>query len=88
MRIHAGLRVPFAVFIAVASAISLLQADYINADFVAYSTVASRVMQEPSRSVTGSWSPLFSWLMVPFLECGISDMIAGRLILLMSSTDW
>lgn len=84
MRTHAGLRAPIAIFIAIASVISVWQADYINADFVAYSTVASRVMQTPSSSVTGSWSPLFSWLMVPFMESGMSDMVAGRLILLVS----
>lgn len=84
MRTHAGLRASLAVFIVVATVISVLQADYINADFVAYSTVASRVMQAPSTSVTGSWSPLFSWLIVPLLECGLQDMIAGRLILLVS----
>lgn len=84
MRTHAGLRAPVAVFIAVATVISVFQADYINADFVAYSTVASRVTQAPSSSVTGSWSPLFSWLMVPLLKCGIQDLVAGRLILLIS----
>ncbi|MEI8378696.1 MAG: hypothetical protein WCJ09_01115 [Planctomycetota bacterium] len=81
---QAGLRVPLVLFVFVASVISFCQADYINADFVAYSTVAQRVMTAPQTSITGSWSPLFSWLMVPLMGLGIPDLIAGRLILIAS----
>ncbi|MBS0206594.1 MAG: hypothetical protein JSS49_27265 [Planctomycetes bacterium] len=73
-----------AVFAGSAALISVRQADYVNADFVAYSTVAHRVIGSPANSVTGSWSPLFSWLMVPLLTIGIQDLIAGRIILLIS----
>ena len=54
------------------------------ADFVAYATIAHRSVESPVTSVTGSWSPLFSWLMVPFLQIGVDGLIAGRIILLLS----
>ena len=84
VKIHAGLRAPLAVFVVFAGLISICQADYINADFVAYSTVAHRAMEWSATSVTGSWSPLFSWLMIPLLALGIPDLIAGRIVLLVS----
>ena len=86
--IQMGLRVPFAVFVAVAGLVSVCQADYINADFVAYSMIAHRVIESPASSVTGSWSPLYSWLMVPLLRMGIADIVAGRIILLISGLSY
>ena len=72
------------VHLVVGSLISWCQTDQGNADFVAYATVAHRVIESPVASVTGSWSPLFSWLMVPMIQCGIGDLIAGRMILMVS----
>jgi len=70
------------VYTVVASALALYQWNYFNADFIGYATVARRFLIHPAGSVTGYWSPLFSWLMLPFLYAGISDMLAGRLVLL------
>ena len=79
-----NIRVSLIFFLVASIAISICQADYINADFVAYSTVAHRVIHAPQTSITGSWSPLFSWMMVPLIGLGVPDLIAGRIILVAS----
>ncbi len=72
------------IYAVISSFVSICQADYIGADFVAYVTVARRAISQPMQAITGYWSPLFSWLMIPLLSCGIDDLIAGRLVLLTS----
>lgn len=75
---------PFAAYLLLAGAASWFQAGYLNADFIAYVTVARRTLTDPATGVTGYWSPLFSWLMMPLLAGGVDDLLAGRLILLVS----
>jgi len=67
--------------LALATAISLCQAGYFNADFVGYSTIAHRLLQDPRTSITGFWSPLYSWCMAPLIRFGVDDLIAGRVVL-------
>jgi hypothetical protein len=79
-----GLRllpVPLLAYGLLAGVLSWAQRGYFNADFVAYATVARRVLAEPASSVTAYWSPLFSWLMAPLLKLGVGDLVAGRLVL-------
>jgi hypothetical protein len=73
-----------AVYVLLATALSVCQKGYFNADFVGYSTVAHRMLANPASSVTGYWSPLFSWCMSVFLYVGGSDLMAGRLVLLIA----
>jgi hypothetical protein len=60
------------------------QSGYVNADFVGYSTVAHRLLAQPASSVSGYWSPLFSWCMSALFYLGLSDLVAGRVVLLLS----
>ncbi len=67
-----------------AIALSVCQSGYVNADFVGYSTVAHRLLAQPASSVSGYWSPLFSWCMSALFYPGLSDLVAGRVVLLLS----
>lgn len=71
-------------YAAMAAVFSWIQADYICADFVAYSTIARRTIAEPWATVTSYWAPLYSWLMIPFFLMGVDDLVTGRLILVIS----
>jgi len=64
-----------------ATALSIAQIGYINADFVGYATIAHRFLADPHTSITGYWSPLYSWCMAPLICFGIDDLTAGRLVL-------
>ncbi len=68
-------------YLAIATAISISQIGYVNADFVGYSTVAHCLLQDPRTSVTGYWSPLYSWCIAPLIYLGMDDLIAGRMVL-------
>lgn len=84
MESNLRLRGPLTVYLLIAGIVSYCQSDAINADFIAYATVAHRVIESPAMSVTGSWSPLYSWLMAPLCALGIDDLLAGRAILLLA----
>ncbi|MEI8196635.1 MAG: hypothetical protein WCI73_12055, partial [Phycisphaerae bacterium] len=58
------------------------QLGYINADFVGYATIAQRIFHQQGQWITGCWSPLISWCMVPMLALGVGDLVAGRLVLM------
>lgn len=64
--------------------VSLSQFDYVNADFVAYASIAQRTIEDPGTAVTAYWSSLFAWLMVPLFHLHVDDLVAGRVILLAS----
>ena len=68
--------------------LAIRQLDYINADFVGYATIARRIFQRQGAEnlITGCWSPLFSWCMVPFLALGVGDLVAGRWVLILGGT--
>ena len=64
--------------------VSLSQLNYINADFVAYATIAKRTIETPENAVTAYWSSLFAWVMVPLFYFHIDELMAGRFVLLAS----
>jgi len=68
-------------YLALATAVSVCQAGYFNADFVGYSTIAHRLLKAPHTSISGYWSPLYSWCMAPLINLGFDDLIAGRVVL-------
>lgn len=84
MTYRTGLIAAITILLVGSGLISLLQVDRINADFVAYAEIAHRSMNSPPTAVTGSWSPLFPWLMIPLLQIGVDDLIAGRIVLVLS----
>jgi hypothetical protein len=65
-----------------AIAVSIAQRDRINADFVGYVTISHRIAHDFWHSVSGHWSPLYSWLMLPLIALGVPDLVAGRIVLL------
>ena len=73
-----------AIYAAIAGILSFCQFDYISADFVAYVSIARRTIEQPWCAITTYWSSLFAWIMTPFLYVGVDNLIAGRIILLVS----
>ena len=67
---------------AIATALPICQIGYVNADFVGYSAIAHRLLKDPRTSITGYWSPLYSWCMASLIYLGVDDLIAGRVILM------
>ncbi|GEM_PF-3290279 len=79
-------RVLSAALVAYAFLVSFLayrQSGYINADFVGYAAIARRILEHQAAWITGCWSPLISWLMIPLMGTGVNDLIAGRLVLIL-----
>ncbi len=58
------------------------QAGYFNSDFIAYVSTAHRLAELGTQRLTGHWSPLFAWCMVPLIWTGLDDLVAGRLVLI------
>jgi hypothetical protein len=73
-----------AAYAVIAGILSICQLDYVSADFIAYVTIARRTIEQPLCAITAYWSSLFAWTMTPLLYAGINDLIAGRLVLLVS----
>ncbi|MEN6441403.1 MAG: hypothetical protein ABFD97_22785 [Syntrophobacter sp.] len=71
------------VYFVIVLALSFFQLGYINADFVAYITVTHRILDASGPVITGYWSPLFSWLMLPLAWAGVRDILAGRIVLIL-----
>ncbi len=78
------LPVSLLVYILLALTLAIRQSGYINEDFIGYATIAHRLLVDPASSVSGYWSPLFSWCMAPLIGLGVSDLIAGRIVLLLA----
>jgi len=76
------------IYAVVALALAWRQRGFFNADFVAYVTLARRLFDHSAGVVTGYWSPLYSWLMAPLLWLGTSDLVAGRLVLLLAGAGY
>jgi hypothetical protein len=75
--------VALAVYGALVLFLSFRQLDYLNADFVAYASIARCMLQHHGPWVSGYWSPFYSWCMIPWIALGTPDLIAGRLVLIM-----
>jgi len=67
-----------------ATGLAIRQAGYVNADFIGYATIAHRALENPARSVSAHWSPLFSWCMAPLIGLGVNDLVAGQIVLLLA----
>ncbi len=53
----------------------------INPDFLSYLSVAQKYLRgDFYHAVNGCWSPLFSWLLVPFLPLGIDPLVSARVL--------
>ena len=72
-----------AAYLILVSFLAIRQSGYINADFVGYATIAHRILLQQGEWISGCWSPLISWCMVPLLAAGFGDLVAGRLVLIL-----
>jgi hypothetical protein len=58
----------------------------LNADAIAYLRLAQYYAQgQTDLMISGYWGPLLSWLMAPWIVCGISPLIAGRMVMAFSA---
>ncbi|MFZ4779252.1 MAG: hypothetical protein ACOYM3_28140 [Terrimicrobiaceae bacterium] len=58
----------------------------LNPDAVAYLRIASYYTEGNAHlAVSGYWSPLISWMLVPFLKLDTSPLIAGRIVMGLSA---
>lgn len=73
-----------ACYFSIVLGLSYIQYGYLNCDFIAYITIAHRILDGIGPHISGIWSPLFSWLMIPLISIGIDDLIAGRTVLVAS----
>lgn len=56
-----------------------------NPDGISYINIARLYLSHDFKyAVNGYWSPLFSWLLIPFLYLGFSPLIAARILLLLA----
>src|SRR5262249_16575158 len=53
----------------------------INPDGVAYLRIAGYYLSgDLAKAVSGSWSPRYSWLLVPWLAAGVPGLLATKLL--------
>lgn len=53
----------------------------INPDGISYISIAQKyLLGDFANVVNGHWSPLFSWLLVPFLDFGLEPLLAVKLL--------
>jgi hypothetical protein len=76
------LLIAYVGYLALAISLSIFQRGYINSDFVAYATLAHRLLLHPAQSLASHWSPLFSWSMAPLIAVGVPDPLAARAVLI------
>ncbi|MBU2025432.1 hypothetical protein KJ912_01710 [Patescibacteria group bacterium] len=58
---------------------------YLNPDGVSYISIAQKYLAGHfEQAVNGHWSPLLSWLMIPFIFSGTDSLVASKLVILLS----
>src|SRR5262252_1748421 len=61
----------------------------INPDGVAYLRIAGYYLSgDLGRAVSGYWSPLYSWLLVPWLALGVPGLLAPKLLAVVLALAW
>ncbi len=56
----------------------------INPDAISYISIAQKYLNgDFKNAINGYWSPLFSWLLMPFLSMGVPSLLASRILLLL-----
>lgn len=55
--------------------------DQINPDGVAYLRIAGYYLKgDVAKAISGYWSPLYSWLLIPWLALGVPGLLATKLL--------
>ena len=63
--------------------------DQINPDGVAYLRIAGYYLAgDGGKAVSGYWSPLYSWLLVPWLAVGVRGLLATKLLAISLAVAW
>ena len=63
--------------------------DQINPDGVAYLRIAGYYLAgDVGKAVSGYWSPLYSWLLVPWLAVGVRGLLATKLLAISLAVAW
>jgi hypothetical protein len=61
----------------------------INPDGVAYLRIAGYYLSgDLGKAVSGYWSPLYSWLLMPWLALGVSGLLATKLLGVLLALSW
>ncbi len=75
------------IYLLVGSFLLPLYSHQINPDGISYITIARQYLQgNYADAVSGHWGPLFSWLLIPFIGCGINSLFAVKLLNLIIGT--
>ena len=63
--------------------------DQINPDGVAYLRIAGYYLTgDVGKAVSGYWSPLYSWLLMPWLAMGVPGLLATKLLAACLAVAW
>lgn len=63
--------------------------DQINPDGVAYLRIAGYYLSgDVAKAVSGYWSPLYSWLLMPWLAVGVPGLVATKLLGVLLAMAW
>jgi len=63
--------------------------DLINPDGVAYLRIAGYYLSgDVAKAVSGYWSPLYSWLLMPWLAVGVPGLLATKLLGVLLAMAW
>src|SRR5215468_761991 len=61
----------------------------INPDGVAYLRIAGYYLSgDLGKAVSGYWSPLYSWLLMPWLALGVPGLLATKLLAVLLALCW
>jgi hypothetical protein len=81
--------VALAAYAAVAIALAFAFAHQINPDGISYLRIAGYYAHgDVGRAVSAYWSPLYSWLLVPFLWLGVPGLLATKLLGALLAVAW
>jgi len=76
---------PVALYLILACALLPFHRYMVPPDATAYITVARHYAQgQWSEAINTNWSPVFSWLMVPFVEAGVRHVLPANLVAILS----
>jgi len=68
-------------YAAVLAALAFALSRQINPDGVAYLRIAGYYLSgDTGKAVSGYWSPLYSWLLIPWLAAGVPGLLAAKLL--------
>ena len=63
--------------------------DQINPDGVAYLRIAGYYLSgDVAKALSGYWSPLYSWLLMPWLALGVPGLLATKLLAVLLALAW